>query len=275
MRSGRAATLSISTPEGITFAQPLAGPLSRFLAWLIDFGIILAATSVLSNLTRALGGISPDFGRALGILIYFLLSVGYAIAFEWGLRGQTLGKRILRLRVVDAHGLRLQFHQVVIRNLLRAVDQLPLFYCFGGMACLFSPRFQRLGDIAASTVVVKVEHHPDADLTAVLGDKYNSLRAYPALIARLRQRVSPAEAAVALHALLRRQQIDPAPRALLFRDLAGHFRSAADFPPETCDEIADEQLVRNVVEVLFRSRFDAPPGPAGAGPATAASPLRA
>ena len=74
---------------------------------------------------------------------------------EWRWRGQTIGKRLLRLRVVDAEGMRLQFNQIVTRNLLRFVDSLPAFYFVGGLACWLSPKCQRLGDIAANTIVIR------------------------------------------------------------------------------------------------------------------------
>src|SRR5206468_9747860 len=97
-------------------------------------------------------------------LSYFVVSIGYTITCEWSWRGQTLGKRLLRLRVVDAEGLRLQFNQVVTRNLLRFVDSLPIFYFVGGVVCWFSPKCQRLGDIAANTVVICYPRIAEPDL---------------------------------------------------------------------------------------------------------------
>jgi len=90
----------------------------------------------------------------------------------------------------------------------------------------------------------------------LLAGKFNSLRQYPHLAARLRQSVSPAEAAVAVQALLRREEFDPLARIELFRDLAAHFRAKAAFPPEATDGITDEQYLRNVVDVIYRTRTD-------------------
>jgi hypothetical protein len=149
--------------------------------------------------------------------------------------------------------LKLHFSQVAIRNLLRAVDMLPGFYLVGGLACLWSRRAQRLGDIAANTIVIRSPKLGEPDLDQLLAGKYNSLRAYPHLEARLRQRVSPGEAALAVQALVRRDQLEPAARVDLFAQLAAHFRSKVVFPAEALDGITDEQYVRNVVDVLYRT----------------------
>jgi hypothetical protein len=197
-----------------------------------------------------------------------VLWIGYGILMEWVWRGQTLGKRMLRLRVMDVHGLRLQFHQVLLRNLLRPVDSLPFFYMVGGLVCLFSRRAQRLGDLAAGTVVVHNPQNAEPDLEQLLAGKFNSLREHPHLAARLRQRVSPAEARLALQALLRREEFEPAARIELFSRLAEHFKSAVPFPAEVVEAVPDEQYVRNVVDVLFRTRVDAERAPRSAMPAT-------
>ena len=83
-----------------------------------------------------------------------MLSIGYGMVTEWFWRGQTLGKRVLRLRVVDEAGLALRPSQIVVRNLLRAVDFLPVAYGFGLTAMLLDGRFRRLGDLAAGTMVI-------------------------------------------------------------------------------------------------------------------------
>ncbi|HRT06946.1 MAG TPA: RDD family protein [Candidatus Paceibacterota bacterium] len=244
-------SLEIRTPEGICFSQMLAGPIARFLAWSLDLFCILVLLTLVSYLALLLIFVSPGLAVALNTLGYFVISIGYGIVCEWFWRGQTLGKRVCRLRVVDAEGLRLQFHQVVIRNLLRFVDALPFLYFVGGVVCWFSPKCQRLGDIAGGTVVIRHPRLLEPDLDQVLPGKFNSLRQYPHLAARLRQGVSPAEAALAVQALLRRDHFQPEARVALFAELAAHFKSKVDFPPEATDGIADEQYIRNVVGVLY------------------------
>jgi len=161
---------------------------------------------------------------------------------------------MLRLRVMDRQGLRLQPSQIVIRNLLRFADGMPAFYLLGGVTSLINRHGQRLGDIAANTVVVRTEELPQPGLSQVSKGRFNSLAGYPHLAARLRQRVSPKTAHVALQALLRRDRFDPAARVELFAELAAYFRAVVEFPAEATELLADEPYVRNVVELLFQTR---------------------
>lgn len=246
--------LRIRTPEGVEFSMPLAGPLSRALAYLVDLSVLLVGMALLSLVMGLLRLISADVSQALLVLSVFLFPILYGVGCEWLWRGQTLGKRLLHLRVVDAEGLRLRPSQVILRNLLRAVDFLPLFYLVGGATCLLSPRGQRLGDIAARTVVVRVPTLPNPDLEPVLGTRFNSLRSHPHLAARLRQSIGPEEAAIALQALTRRENFLPEERVQLFASIATHFRTLVPFPPETDESLTDEQFVRNVVDILYRPR---------------------
>ena len=250
MRYARTNTLLLRTPEGIVFSLPLAGPVSRFLAWGVDVGCIITASSVVEQILGLFG--NAGFARATYIIAYFLISIGYGITLEWYWRGQTIGKRVLKLRVMDEHALRLEFGQVVVRNLLRFVDLLPGLYLVGGTACVLSRRFQRLGDLAANTIVVRNQEVPQPNLEQLLGGKFNSLLDYRHLAARLRQRTSPQAAAVALEALLRRDELEPQARLQLFAGLADHFRSVVEFPLEAIEQLSDEQYVRNVVEILYR-----------------------
>lgn len=252
MSGRRTDTLTIETPEGIVFALQLAGPIIRFLAWTVDMACIGALTSVLNTVLGLLGIISRDVAMAAATLAYFFVSVGYGMAAEWYWRGQTVGKRLLHLRVADAQGLRLQFSQIVIRNLMRFVDALPLFYLVGGIACLLSRNVQRLGDLAGNTVVVWIPRISRPDLDQLFMDGENSLAAYSHLTARLRQRVSPREASLALQALLRRDELAPDARLVLFGEIAAYFKSIVQFPEEAADGISDEQYVRNVAAILFR-----------------------
>jgi uncharacterized RDD family membrane protein YckC len=254
----KTSSLQIRTPEGIVFSQLLAGPVTRFLAWFVDLVCILMVLMVFGFLISLLQLISANLAGALYLISYFVVSIGYGIACEWRWRGQTIGKRLLRLRVVDAEGLRLQFHQIVTRNLLRFVDSLPFLYFVGGVVSWLSPKCQRLGDLAANTIVIRSPRVSEPDLDQLLAGKFNSLRQYPHLAARLRQRVLPGEAAVAVQALLRRDDFEPQDRVELFGNLAAHFRAKVEFPPEATDGIADEQYLRNVVEVLYRNRAEAP-----------------
>ena len=252
MNAEKTNTFTIRTPEGIEFSFLLAGPVTRFLAWSVDLMAILAVNKLMTVLLGVLGILSPDLATAASILGYFVVSIGYGIALEWYWRGQTLGKRLLRLRVSDINGLHLQFSQIVIRNLLRVVDSLPILYLVGGLTCLVNRRAQRLGDIVANTIVVWNPRLDQPDLDQLLEGKYNSFRHHPHLEARLRQHVSPAEARIALQALVRRDELEPGSRIAFFENMADHFKSIVSFPTDATDGLSDEQYIRNVVESLYR-----------------------
>ena len=254
MNIGNINSLTIKTPEGIDFSLLLAGPITRFLAWSVDLLVILAINQALSVVLGLLGILSRDLATAAIILGYFIVSIGYGIVAEWYWHGQTLGKRLLRLRVTDVHGLQLQFSQIVIRNLLRFVDSLPALYLVGGLACLINRRAQRLGDFVANTVVVWNPRLDEPDLDQLLEGKYNSFRKYPHLEARLRQHVSPTEAQIALQALVRRDDFEPRSRVELFQGIVAHFKTMVTFPAEATDGISDEQFIRNVVDALYRTK---------------------
>ncbi len=249
----RTNTLHIKTPEGITFALPLAGPVARFLAWVIDFACIFVIMMAINMGIQMTQIVSSDFAQAAAILSYFLVPIGYGILCEWYYKGQTVGKRLMSVRVMDVQGLRLEFSQIVIRNLLRCIDSLPVCYLVGGLSCLLSPKSQRLGDLAANTIVIRESKIPRPDLEQLLTHKYNSLRDYPHLVGRLRQRTSPHEANIALQALLRRNELDPISRVELFAQIAAHFRKIIAFPQEVIDGITEEQFVRNVVDALIQA----------------------
>ena len=151
------------------------------------------------------------------------------------------------------------FHELdapAMRAFFKGVTKLgeSQWYLVGGLSSLISSKAQRLGDLAANTVVIREPKIPRPDLEQLLTHKYNSLRDHPHLVARLRQRSSPREADIALQALLRRDELEPLARIELFTQIAAHFKKIITFPQEVTDGITDEQFVRNVVDVLFRSK---------------------
>ncbi len=245
-------TAEFRTPENLVFSVTLAGPAIRFVAWLIDMLVIAAAASLFGRMLTLLSVFSEDIAGAVLTLTYFAVSVGYGMAMEWFNHGQTLGKRVMRLRVLDSQGLRLRGYQVVIRNLFRFLDMLPAGYLVGGAACLLTRRCQRLGDMAANTIVIRNAEPGRPDLAKVAAGKFNSFLGYRHLGARLRQQVEAGEAAIAFQALLRRDELGDAERVALFRELKEHFAALAPFPPEAVEGIPDEQYVRNVVDILYR-----------------------
>jgi len=245
-------TLNIRTPEGIVFSLELASPISRFLALVVDKLLVLVLSAVITAVLNMFRLVAFDLVGAAIVLATFAVSLGYPIAFEWWMRGQTPGKKMFRLQVMDEQGLRLKFSQVVIRNIVRYVDALPAFYLVGGAACLATARAQRLGDIAANTIVVQHRRLQEPDLDQLLPDKYNSFREYSHLAARLRQSVSPRVGALALQAVLRRDALEENARLRLFAEIREHLAGIVTFPPECAEGVSDEQYVRNAVDVIFR-----------------------
>ena len=254
MSTERTQVLRVRTPEGVAFTFRLASPVLRAGAFIIDMAVVGAAWSVIGIILGLLNLISQDIAGLVTTIGYFLLSQGYRIAAEWLWQGQSIGKRSLRLRVVDARGLRLTFAQVVLRNLLRVVDGLPLFYLVGGITSFLNAQGQRLGDLAAGTLVVWEPPEPLPDFSQLRGEKYNSLREHAPAVARLRQAVSPAEARAAWSALARRDELDADARVRLFAELAEHFATVGGVPAEAHEGVSQEQFVRNVVDVLYLTR---------------------
>lgn len=246
---------TIQSPEGMNFNLELAGPLARLFAWLIDAAIIQAATAVVGKVMMFAQVVSPDLAMGLYIILVFVITFGYSVAMEWFNRGQTLGKTVLKLQVVDEAGLPLSFSQVFIRNVLRIVDTLPVLYLVGGIAVFVSKRFQRLGDMAARTIVIRNRRPEWMDFKQAIKGKYNSLRPFARSSALLRQKVGPEKAGLALEALLRRDSFDDAARVNLFRQIRGEFEKCAVFPEEATLGLSDEQYVRNAVEILFERQM--------------------
>ena len=143
-------TRRVATPEGIELTLRLAGPVPRALAWSVD--LALRAAIVLVVLTLA-----SQLGRAgWGIVLLAALFVEWLLPawFEAQMRGQTPGKRLFGIAVLNDDGTPLRWPGALTRNLLRAVDFLPLMYGFGLVSMLLNRDFKRLGDLAAGTVVV-------------------------------------------------------------------------------------------------------------------------
>lgn len=248
----RTNVLKIETPEGVVFPILLAGPFVRCAAWFIDCICIIAATIAVGQAISVLALVSTDFAQAVMVLCYFIINVFYYILFEWLWNGRTPGKKTMKLRVLDVQGLSLKPSQVILRNLIRVVDSMPLFYCAGGVALFFSKRYQRLGDYLAQTIVAREQKIGEPNLTGVLSDKYNSFRDFPHLMARLKNAISPDEASIILRALQRRTTLESDKRQQIYAELADCFRDRVVFPQEVTDGLSDERYLRNLIDVLYR-----------------------
>lgn len=274
MNAQLASELIVETPEGVRFRRLLASPLSRALALIIDWMamilLLIALSLIVQLIILGTGFLLQDLAGAIFYLAAGVILLGYFIILELRWRGQTIGKRVMRLRVIDLEGLRLQPSQLIVRNLVRWADAIFIFFAFyalpealgilvfpllhglGGMVALLSSRGQRLGDIAAGTIVVhepKLEPAAVADATA---GKYNSFREHPHLENLLRKKASPQAVEIAAEALLRRDRLEPSARLKLFAELAEYFRGLVSFPEEVASVLSDERYVRNAVDSFYR-----------------------
>jgi uncharacterized RDD family membrane protein YckC len=159
-------TLVIETPERVALHFALASIGNRFLACAIDHAIqvmtillVVLGFMVVANISSSLSDrlfSAPKWAKALMVFVVFLLMVGYFAFFEWLWRGQTPGKRWLKLRVIREDGRPITFFEAVVRNLLRELDILPIpFYSIGLISVFISGKDQRIGDMVAGTVVVR------------------------------------------------------------------------------------------------------------------------
>ncbi len=155
-------TIEIVTPENIAFQYRVAGPFRRLLAWLIDFVIRFFFVVAVGIAALLVGAFLRVSGLAIGVTfaIAFVVQWLYGGLFEAFWNGQTLGKRMLGIRVMSKDGQPISGFQAVLRLVLRAADMLPFpFYMAGLCTATMTRRFQRLGDLAARTIVVIEETH--------------------------------------------------------------------------------------------------------------------
>jgi uncharacterized RDD family membrane protein YckC len=234
--------LSIRTPELVAIEFPLAGIGSRFVALLIDYLIQGAAAFILilifvlfvsatagSQPVRSSMAGSPNSGKwaiAIAIAIPFLFQWGYFTLFEAFWRGQTPGKRIMRIRVIQQTGRPVGVFESLGRNLTRIIDMLPTFYIIGVIVMFLTRRQQRLGDLVAGTLVVH-ERDIEAPLESMGGSRTFTAPSFTPAATPPRESKLPADA-IALLTLADLQTIE----SYLTRRL--------DVPIETRARLADK-----------------------------------
>jgi uncharacterized RDD family membrane protein YckC len=165
--------ISIDTPELVSIEMPLAGIGSRFIALLVDYliwgtGLVVLVILALLILPamHAFNVKSAQWAEAIVIFIIFLFNWGYFTLFEAFWNGRTPGKRVARIRVIQRSGRSIGLLESMARNLVRYVDQIPFFYAVGVITMFVTSQHQRLGDLAAGTLVVR-DRDPESPL---LGD---------------------------------------------------------------------------------------------------------
>lgn len=158
-------TLIIETPERVPLHFALASIGNRFIACAIDhtiqfvvlFVLVIAfifianASDIGNRFTSA-----PKWAQALLIIIVFVVWDAYFVLFEWLWRGQTPGKRWLKLRAIREDGRPITFFESAVRNILRIIDiQIAPFYSVGLVSVFATEKDQRVGDLIAGTVVIR------------------------------------------------------------------------------------------------------------------------
>jgi uncharacterized membrane protein SpoIIM required for sporulation/uncharacterized RDD family membrane protein YckC len=174
----------VATPERVSVELPVAGIGFRALAYGIDLAVLFGSAIVLYFLYTLAGPSALDvfnalsgLERAAGLLLFFATIWGYWTGLEVLWRGQTLGKRLMRIRVVRADGSPVGPFESATRNLLRLIDFLPSCYPVGVITMLVDRRHRRLGDIVAGTILVREE---DFDLSRYERTHTATARALPA-----------------------------------------------------------------------------------------------
>jgi len=160
--------IAITTPEGVRLELAVVGVGSRFVARLLDTLIQVGLIIALAIVAAALSGESGFVTAIIWVLSTAVL-FAYDIVLELAMGGQTPGKRAAGIRVVDRQGRPVGFLASAVRNILRLVDFLPFFYGAGLVAMVATKHSQRLGDVAAGTLVVRERNTAEIEYRARAG----------------------------------------------------------------------------------------------------------
>jgi len=157
--------VSVLSAENVFFEIETAGLAARFGAVLIDMTIQLILITIMSLAAMLFSTtISPleswapwmlNVGIALYGLMAFLILYAYFFFFEWLWQGQTPGKRLLRLRVMQTNGMPITYWHAFTRNIIRIADFLPVMYGVGAVVALLDDSNRRAGDLLAGTIVAR------------------------------------------------------------------------------------------------------------------------
>src|SRR2546427_9293691 len=152
--------LVVATPERVSFDYQVAGLGTRAIAQILDLLIIAGVLAGLYFAAFAVGAAGMNTAAYLiAIIGSFVIIFGYFWTCEAFWSGQTVGKKVFRLRAVGDRGEPMTFVQAGIRNVVRIVDFLPYAYGVGVVVLFINGKGKRLGDLAAGTIVVMDSDH--------------------------------------------------------------------------------------------------------------------
>jgi uncharacterized membrane protein SpoIIM required for sporulation/uncharacterized RDD family membrane protein YckC len=221
--------LAVETPEHVVIQLELAGLGSRLAAASADLFLLFLAEWLLSVVTSASGDLY--WLRAVGVAIGFAIFWGYFALFETFNGGRTPGKQLLGIRVVMETGHPVTWAAAVVRNLVRFVDGLSLFF-LGFLMVLFHPQNKRLGDIAAGTIVVR-ERPTDVTLGRPIAA--SAATEQPDVIEPGIPQLSDEEFRLLGQVLDRLENLEPDRQARFIAELMNRF--AARFPDRDADAL--------------------------------------
>ena len=149
--------IKVATSFNIELEFEAAASYKRFLAWLTDLAIMYGYLMVVSKIISALNignSITDLYNMSAIWLIIFVPILLYHLLCELFLNGQSMGKKLFRIKVISENGNRPELHQLLLRWLLRFVDMSITFGLGALISSLVTPKNQRLGDLAAGTLVI-------------------------------------------------------------------------------------------------------------------------
>ena len=245
----------VVTPEAVAIELDIAGLGSRMIAALID-GLIQLALLIVAALLGSGLHLEGTASTVVGIVVGFLVLWGYFFIFEGLWHGRTPGKRGQRLRVVRSDGHPMSGAQMFVRNLVRIVDFLPAYYAVGAISVIVTKRAQRIGDLAAGTIVVRERKPtvptsatpipsmpglgPTVDTTGLSETQYQLVRSF----------------------LERRDSLDPEARIRVATQIAAAIQPELGRSPAL---MGVEQLLETVA-ASYRGRFALPSEPPPSSP---------
>jgi len=145
--------ITVRTAQNIDIDYEIGGLGERILAYLIDLGLFIAL-GIITNIILSAAGVSV--GEVFLWIIYVLFLV-YDLVCETFFNGQSLGKLVMKIRVISLDGSRPKFSQYLLRWLFRLVDFTVTLWLGGLISVAMSKNGQRIGDLVAGTVIIKTQ----------------------------------------------------------------------------------------------------------------------
>ncbi len=172
-------TIDITTTQNVTIEYELAGPQDRFLAFFIDSIIIIALFILIFLVLLEVWVNNLEADGMMGHFFTFLpmtFFVGYHLLSEVIANGQSWGKKVAGIKVVRLDGEEPGWSDYLLRGVFHVVDTFLSFGILAGLLINSSAKKQRLGDMTANTVVIKIKFNKRFQLADIL--KINSIEEY-------------------------------------------------------------------------------------------------